>query len=89
MPNNILERATYYTLRHDKVQAQVLPPIHKKQVGPGFSPDKDTTAVPATLSELKPGPTCSWPWGCIRECTNKQLQALKNFERLRPVLHTA
>jgi hypothetical protein len=53
MPNNIVERAIHYTLRHDKVQAQVLPPAHK---------DK---------------------------CTNKQLQALKNFERLRPVLHTA
>jgi hypothetical protein len=51
MPNNIVERATHYTLRHDKVQSQVLPPI-RKNIG-----------------------------------TNKQLQALKNFERLQSVLH--
>jgi hypothetical protein len=51
MPNNIVERATHYTLRQDKVQAQVLPPIDKNI------------------------------------CTNQQLQALKNFERLRPALH--
>jgi hypothetical protein len=51
MPKNIVERATHYTLRHDKVQTQVLPTIHKNI------------------------------------CTNMQLQALKNFERLRPVLH--
>jgi hypothetical protein len=30
----------------------------KEQVGPGFSPDKDTIAILATLSGLKPGPTC-------------------------------
>jgi len=51
MPNKIVERATHYTLRHDKVQTQVLPPIHKNI------------------------------------CANKQLQAIKIFERLRPVLH--
>ena len=31
--------------------------VDKEHVGPGFSPDKGTTAIPVTLSGLKPGPT--------------------------------